>query len=92
MIKKMRLPIPGAAVRLREILQNVPLAILRKVSHFELTIPSTTGGSVLVFLSVFVYLMITWSILRFFQVLYKVDQRMRIITDAYIEDRTNPQP
>lgn len=44
----------------------------------------------IVFLSLFFYLMITWSILRFFQVLYKVDQRMRIISNAYIEERTNP--
>jgi len=46
---------------------------------------------VLVFLSVFVYFAITWSILRFFQMLYKVDRRMRIITDAYIEERKSPR-
>lgn len=43
-----------------------------------------------VVLSLFVYVMITWSILRFFQVLYKLDQRMRVISNAFIEERANP--
>ena len=44
----------------------------------------------IVALTLFVYLMIAWIILRFFQVLYKLDQRMRIISEAYIEERANP--
>lgn len=44
----------------------------------------------LVVLSLFVYVMITWSILRFFQVLCRLDQRMRVISNAYIEERANP--
>jgi len=44
---------------------------------------------VIVVLSLFAYLMITWSILRFFQVLYKLDHRMRIISNTYFEERTN---
>jgi len=45
---------------------------------------------VIVALTLFVYLMIAWIILRFFQVLYKLDQRMRIISEAYIEEQANP--
>ncbi len=44
----------------------------------------------LVVLSLFVYLMITWSIIRFFQVLYKLDHRMRVITSTYFEEQANP--
>lgn len=44
----------------------------------------------LVVLSVFVYLSITWSTLRFFQVVCKLDQRMRSISNAYFEQQTNP--
>lgn len=67
------------------------LAILPEVSHFlttEILLP--IGGNVLVVLSLFFYIVITWSILRFFQVLYKFDERMRIISGAYFEERTNP--
>ena len=41
----------------------------------------------IVLLSLFFYLILTWSILRFFQVLFKLDERMRIITNEYIEAR-----
>ncbi len=41
-------------------------------------------------LTLFIYIFITWSILRFFQVLYKLDQRMRVISNAYFEERSNP--
>jgi hypothetical protein len=34
--------------------------------------------------------MITWSVLRFFQVLYKLDERMRIVSNTFIEERTDP--
>ncbi len=44
----------------------------------------------IVVLTLFVYLMIAWIILRFFQVLYRLDERMRIISEAYIEERANP--
>ncbi len=43
----------------------------------------------LVVLSLFVYLAITWSIIRFFQVLYKLDHRMRVITNAYFEEQAD---
>lgn len=46
----------------------------------------------LVVLSLFVYVAITWTIVRFFQVVYKLDQRMRIISTAYFEEHTNSTP
>jgi hypothetical protein len=70
----------------------LPLAILGKVSHFDEQLLTVIGGRVIVVLSAFFYVMITWAILRFFQVLFKLDRRMRVITTAYFEERANPNP
>ena len=46
----------------------------------------------IVVLTLFFYAMITWTILRFFQVLCRLDQRMRVISSAYFEERADQTP